>query len=98
MAVSVVSEEVIGPRAPLRLVPPVVEVIEAPPISDEMIEVMGKLAQVLAVRVMLALAIIGAFILALIAMSEPTPMKLVVVAMWGIGTIGPLVFLAQRRH
>ena len=99
MSVSVVSEEVIEPRAPLRLVPtapePPAKIRE--PISEEVFQVMGKLAQVLAIRVMLALAIIGAFVLALIAMSSPTLLALVVFGMWGAGVIGPLTYLAQRK-
>ena len=102
MPVELVAEEEFHQETPrLRLVPPVdpEPVAVAPPakpIDEQMLQVLGMLAQVLAVRAMLLLSALGVFILSWRAMSTPTPMSLLVVALFAVSTIGPLAWLAGR--
>ena len=110
MPVELVAEEEFHTERPaLRLVSPVDEptypepaYAAAPPapsrqVDEQVLQVIGVLAQVLAVRVMLLLSVIGTFALAWRAMSAPTPMALMVVLLLAVSTVGPLTFLAQRK-
>lgn len=113
MALEVLAEEEVVPERPaLRLVaPPAVDVLEQfdepsgfskpqeprKPIDAQVLEVMGTLAKVLAVRMMLLLAVLGTFVLALLAMADPTPTKLVLVVLWAVASVAPLTWLASRR-
>lgn len=65
-------------------------------IDEQVLQVMGVLAQVLAVRIMLLLSVIGTFALAWRAMSAPTPMALMVVLLLAVSTVGPLAWLTGR--
>lgn len=108
MTVELVAEEEFHTERPaLRLVPPVdeptyMEPAPAPPapsrqVDEQVLQIMGVLAQVLAVRVMLLLSVLGTFALAWRAMSNPSPMALLVVALLAVSTVGPLTYLAQRK-
>ena len=65
-------------------------------IDEQVLQVIGVLAQVLAVRIMLLLSVIGTFALAWRAMSAPTPMALMVVLLLAVSTVGPLAWLTGR--
>jgi len=110
MPVELVAEEEFHTERPaLRLVPPVdmgpypePAFTAAPPapsrqVDEQVLQIMGVLAQVLAVRVMLLLSVLGTFALAWRAMSNPSPMALLVVALLSVSSTGPLTYLAQRK-
>lgn len=55
------------------------------------------LAVVLAVRLVLLLATIGAFILALIAIRDPDPFRLGALVIYSVGIVIPCIWLSSRR-
>lgn len=95
MGVSAIEDEPVEPVTRLRLVPSAPD--PRKPIDEQILQVMEKLALVLAVRFMLLLSVIGAFVLALIAMGAPSVMAISVMVIWCAATIGPLCWLAQKK-
>lgn len=86
-----------APPTPLRLsVPP--EPSRAPQIiAKAVLDVLGALAAVLAIRVILTLAVVGAFELAYIALPKPGLMAVMIFLVYTATVLGPLVWLASRR-
>jgi len=54
--------------------------------------------QVLSLRALLLLALVGAFVLALRSMAEQTPMSLGVLTIYCVFEVLPIAFLEIRRH
>ena len=69
------------------------------PARDErMIEMFKTIGYVLSARALLLLAVIGAFVLAILAALHETQATLYVFVAWCILTLGPLVSLEWRRR
>lgn len=84
-------------QAPLRLSAPP-EPSRAPQIiAKAVLDVLGALAAVLAIRVILTLAVIGAFELAYIALPKPGFPAVLLFLVYTGSVLGPLVWLASRR-
>lgn len=78
--------------------PPVERVVVKRAMPDrEILTAMAGLGAVLAVRLMLLLAAIGAFALAYMAMAAPTWMALAVLGTYAVTIVGPLVWLSTVR-
>jgi hypothetical protein len=76
-------------------------VAPAPPDTAQtakILEVYRLLGLALSARVLLLLAIIGAFVLALYAMREQTTESLLVLSAFVVGTVLPTTFLEVRRR
>lgn len=72
---------------------------EKPTLSPSHLELVVKtIAAAFAVRALLLLALLGAFVLALRAMSEQTPMSLGVLVIYCVFAVGPVAYLEVRRH
>lgn len=95
MAVAIKNEE----RQPLRLVvPPVSQEPKRPLLpSEEVMAMLGAIALVVSARVILTLATIGAFTLALISVLNPTIGSIVMTGLYSVLVVGPLVYLALRK-
>lgn len=63
----------------------------------EVLAAMSGLGAVLAVRLMLALAVTGAFVLAYQAMAKPTSMAIFLLCAYAATTVVPLTYLATKR-
>lgn len=63
----------------------------------EILAAMSGLGAVLAVRLMLALAAVGAFFLAWQAMSQPSIMGICVLVAYAVTTVVPLTYLSTKR-
>lgn len=81
------------PPAPVR----VRTVVKRAMPDREILAAMNGLGALLAVRLMLALAVIGAFYLAWMAMTKPSLMAISVLAAYAITTVGPLTYLSTKR-
>lgn len=94
MAVSVKQEV----REPLRLVVPPEPTpprLILPP--DEVMGVLGAIALVVAARVLLALSVIGAFVLAFLTVQAPSVGAIVMTSMYAVLVVGPLVYLSLKK-
>ena len=79
-------------------VPPVPKVVVKRAMPDrEILAALNGLGAVLAVRLMLALAVVGAFFLAWTAMMSPSVMTVVVLVAYALTTVGPLTYLSTKR-
>lgn len=85
-----------APPAPLPEPAPRVVVKRAMP-DREILAAMNGLGAVLAVRLMLALAVLGAFTLAYLAMEKASVMAICVLAAYALTTVGPLTYLSTKR-
>lgn len=100
MALEVLSEERLEATQRLHLVPPIPEpeprvVVKRVMPDHEMLQVLTMLGNILAVRLMLLLSVVGAFALAWKAMDKPgTIWVLIAFAML---VVSPLTWLSQRR-
>lgn len=65
------------------------------PASDVVLQVMNAMFAVLTVRVMLLLAVIGAFALAWQAITDPSELKIWILGVYSIVTIAPLAWLSR---
>lgn len=65
--------------------------------DKEILAAMSGLGAVLAVRLMLALAVVGAFALAYLAMSKPTVIAICVLGAYAAATVLPLTYLSTKR-
>lgn len=63
----------------------------------EILTAMTGLGALLAVRVMLAAAVSGAFVLAYLAMKTPSIMAITVLVAYAMTTVGPLTYLSTKR-
>jgi hypothetical protein len=63
----------------------------------EMVPVLAAMASVLQARLLLMLAVIGAFALTFLIVGNPDQMKILTVAIYDICIVGPLVFLYVRK-
>ncbi len=63
----------------------------------EILAAMNGLGAILAVRLMLALAVCGAFVLAYTAMPKPDSMALWMLGIYGVVVIAPLAWLSTKR-
>lgn len=63
----------------------------------EILAAMTGLGSLLAVRLILALAVVGAFVLAYMAMRDPRPVGLWVLVAYAATVIFPLVYLSTKR-
>lgn len=63
----------------------------------EILAAMNGLGALLAVRVMLAAAVSGAFVLAYLAMKTPSIMAISVLVAYALTTVGPLTYLSTKR-
>lgn len=100
MPVSVLSEEVDPPqRAPLRLVPPAEE--PAPLIDDalrmQMVAILAAASQVLAARLILLLAVLGAVGLAAVVVWRPSIGGIFATGVFDLFVLVPLTMLAWRK-
>lgn len=77
-------------------VPPKVVIRRAMP-DREILAAMNGLGALLAVRLMLALAVAGAFVLAYLAMRTPSVMAISVLVSYALTTVGPLTYLSTKR-
>lgn len=81
-----------------RIAPEAPKVIIKRAMPDrEILAAMSGLGAVLAVRVMLALSIAGAFVLFYSAVTNPDIMRLAVAAAYAVLICGPLVWLSTKR-
>lgn len=62
-----------------------------------LIGALNALALVLAIRFTLLVAIVGAIVLAVIAIEAPDPYRLGALAIYAIVVVGPTIWLASRR-
>jgi len=90
------------PRQPLRLhvVPeaaPPAPRAPRPPIDEQVLQVISALSAVLAVRAIMALAVIGAGLLAYLAITATADRAIWVFGLYTVTVLGPLIWLAQRR-
>ena len=70
-----------------------------PPVRDErLIEMFKTLGFVLSARALLLLAIVGGFVLAILAALHETRETLYVLVAWCLLTVGPIVALEWRRR
>lgn len=63
----------------------------------EILAAMNGLGALLAVRVMLAACVSGAFVLAYLAMQRPSIMAITVLVAYALTTVGPLTYLSTKR-
>lgn len=89
-----VVEEIFAPETPQPAAPPKPD---PKPVDEQMIAVIQALSAVLAVRVIMALAVVGAFVLAVFCVIDPKPAAIAVFGIYTVSVLGPLVWLAQRR-
>lgn len=79
-------------------VPPEPRVVVKRAMPDrEILAAMNGLGAVLVVRVMLALAVVGSFGLAYLAMGKPSGMAISVLIAYALSTILPLTYLSTKR-
>lgn len=94
--------ELVGEESihPLGMGFPIQEPLRAPkgPLADQVIAILGVLVQVLAIRFMLALAIVGSFALTWRVLDATLVNGLWVVGLWNLTIVAPLIWLATRRH
>jgi hypothetical protein len=64
---------------------------------EQILAVLSAISMVLAARMMAMLATLGAFVLAMTAMTNPTPLTIVIAAAYYVGVLLPLVWLAARK-
>lgn len=106
MAVQMISETEHEPR--LRLVPTQPEIQPERPETPaqpprpifparEIMSVIEVLLRVLGLRILLAAAFGAMAYLGYLTVSEPTPTKIVAMAMWALLAFLPLVFLVARK-
>lgn len=77
--------------------PPRVRVVTRRALPDrEVLTAMSGLASLLSVRLMLMLAVIGAFALAWQAVNDPTTLRIWVLGVYSVVTIAPLAVLSRR--
>lgn len=101
MPVEMIAEEVLASETSrLRLVPPLPDpeprvVIQRVFPDAEMLKVLTLLGNILAVRMMLLLAVSGAFVLAWRAQGHPDGIWVMIA--FAFLVVGPLCYLAQRR-
>lgn len=106
MAMDLIAEEV-AEQPRLRLVPDALERLAAAPeatprpprpeIGAEVLAALKALGSLLTVRLMLLLAVIGAFILARLTLAAPSESAFWVLGIFNLTVVGPLVWLSQRR-
>jgi hypothetical protein len=58
---------------------------------------LNVVALVLAVRFVLTIAVVGAFVLAYIAIQTPDPWRLAILAAYSLIVVVPLVYLSTQR-
>lgn len=104
MGVKIISEEPVHvERPPLRLVmaPEPIKVKEPNPAREEFFQAMlvtlTATAMILAARVVLVMAVISAFVLALLTVSHPSIGAIVTTGIYCIGVIAPLAYLALKK-
>lgn len=108
MGVKIISEEPIQMERPaLRLVmapepiPPQVKEKESNPAREEffnaMLVTLSATAMILAARVVLVMAVLGAFVLALLTVGNPSIGAIVTTGIYCIGVIAPLAYLALKK-
>ena len=79
--------------------PRAVEPVPPAPVRDErLIEMFKTLGFVLSARALLLLAIVGGFVLAILAALHETRETLYVLVAWCLLTVGPIVALEWRRR
>ena len=66
----------------------------SPEFLAQMMPVLTAIAAVAAARMLLLLAMLGAFVLALLATLNPEPYRLVATVIYDLGIVGPLAYLA----
>lgn len=83
----------------MRLVAPAVSQEPKRPLlpPEEVMAVLGAIALVVSARVLLTLAVVGAFTLALISVLNPTIGAIVMTGLYAVLVVGPLVYLALRK-
>lgn len=81
------------PEAPRPTIPPSVQRVGIP---EAMVSVFSVLAFALSARLLLLLALIGAFVLALMAMDRQTPLAAAILVAYALLTVAPLVYLELR--
>ncbi len=68
-----------------------------PTAMDVMVAAFGALGYALSARALLLLALIGAFVLAVMAMLEPSVLRLAVLGAFAVGAVGPVTILEIRK-
>lgn len=108
MSTSIVEEEEFDLSSPLlRLVPtaeegpipppaPLIAKPKREPLSKLAADSLAAIASVLTVRLTMAMAVVGAFSLAVMVIRHPSPAGLVALGIF-TALIGPLCWLAQKR-
>jgi len=73
-----------------------VKVVEFP--TEQMVAVMSLILKALGTRVILALAGVGAFVLALMAVTAPSLQSLIAAATYDLTVFAPCIYLTLRRE
>lgn len=87
-----------APDKPANPEKPVKQVVQVQFPSEELFAVLSLLLKVLAARVILLLAGVGAFTLTLIALNHNTIQGIITSALYDVLVFGPSLFLALRRN
>jgi hypothetical protein len=64
--------------------------------EKEVLQVMTAMGSLLTMRLMLLLAVIGAFILAWTAIGEPNELRIWILGVYSLVTVAPLALLSRR--
>lgn len=86
------------PLPPSPTPPPEAPVIQRVGIPEAMVSVFSALAFALSARLLLLLALLGAFTLAFLAMRSQTPISVGILVSYCLLVIAPLIYLETQRR
>ena len=86
------------PELPVKPTPPVRNVVQVAFPTAQVVAVIGLLTKVLATRMILLAAGLGAFFLAMVVVQHPSWQAMVSCGLYDLFVFGPCLYLALRRE